>query len=94
MNLRSHLNQNNQTYFAHMKDALCFSSRSFLASTAFLVHAILPFTFENTGSSLINKLDADIALKKAKTAATTVVAAAASAVGSNSNSNNNSNSNS
>lgn len=45
-----------ETYFGHMAFAAWFASRLFAAGGAALVHAVLPFLFETTASSIIREL--------------------------------------
>lgn len=45
-----------ETYFGHMAFAAWFSSRLFMAGGAALIHAILPFAFETTASSIVREL--------------------------------------
>ncbi len=45
-----------ETYFQHLAAAWGFSWRMMLASLACLVHALLPFLFEKTGSRAITLL--------------------------------------
>lgn len=45
-----------ENYFQHMAAAWGFSWRMMLASLACLVHALLPFLFEKTGSKAITLL--------------------------------------
>lgn len=45
-----------ETYLEHLKFAGRFSGALFLAASAALIHAVLPFTFEKTASGMINKL--------------------------------------
>ena len=45
-----------ETYFEHMRFAGAFSGKLFLAGMAALVHAILPFLFEKTASSMISDM--------------------------------------
>lgn len=52
-----HLFQADQTYFEHMKDALGYGVQSLVASGAFFAHAILPWFFQHTGSSLVGSLN-------------------------------------
>jgi hypothetical protein len=51
-----HLQENNQDYLAHARDALMYSCKSFLASVSFFMHAVLPCTFEHTGSALVSEV--------------------------------------
>ena len=51
-----HLEENEQTYFAHFKDAISYSFESFKCSVYFLIHAIWPDTLEKKGSAKISKL--------------------------------------
>jgi hypothetical protein len=54
--LTRHLNENNQTYFEHLRDAWGYSLRSGLAMAFFFVHGLFPFTFEHTGSDLVKEI--------------------------------------
>ncbi|MEQ8355196.1 MAG: DUF6356 family protein [Kiloniellaceae bacterium] len=45
-----------ETYWQHLASAWGFSWRMMLASLACLVHALLPFLFEKTGSRSITQL--------------------------------------
>jgi Family of unknown function (DUF6356) len=60
-----HLEDNNQTYKQHMKDALKYSFASLRASWYFLVHALVPSLYTKEGSSTINELDKQLEQKKA-----------------------------
>jgi len=52
----SHPRTVGETYFGHMRFALWFSSRLFLAGGAALAHALLPFTFQTTASRIVREL--------------------------------------
>lgn len=56
MKFCDHLRVNNQDYLAHAKDALTFSLKSFIASVAFFIHALMPCTFEHTGSHFVSQV--------------------------------------
>ena len=45
-----------ETYFQHLFSALSFSVHMALGCVACLIHALLPFLFEKTGSSKITML--------------------------------------
>ncbi|MDJ0950198.1 MAG: DUF6356 family protein [Alphaproteobacteria bacterium] len=45
-----------ETYGQHMVSASGFAVRMFLGGAACLVHALLPFLFEKTGSTMITRL--------------------------------------
>lgn len=45
-----------ETYFGHMAFAAWFASRLFMAGAAALIHAILPFLFETTASTIVREL--------------------------------------
>jgi Family of unknown function (DUF6356) len=45
-----------ETYFQHMRFAGFFAGSLLSAGAAALVHAVLPFLFEKTASSIINRL--------------------------------------
>ena len=64
--LTRHLVINHQGYFEHMRDSWGFASRTGLATLGFFVHGILPFTFEHTGSEIVNKLNTEIQAKLSK----------------------------
>lgn len=46
----------NETYFEHMGVALSFSAKLLFAGSVCLVHALLPFLFEKTGSRQVENL--------------------------------------
>ena len=43
-----------ETYFEHMRFAGRFAGLLFAAALAALIHAVLPFLFERTASTMIN----------------------------------------
>ncbi len=43
----------NETYFQHLKFALCYSKDLFVASASCFIHAFFPFLFEYTASKKI-----------------------------------------
>jgi len=45
-----------ESYFGHMRFAAWFASRLFAAAAAALVHALLPFLFATTASSIVRQL--------------------------------------
>ncbi|PWL16916.1 hypothetical protein DKP76_15600 [Falsochrobactrum shanghaiense] len=45
-----------ESYFQHMMFAARFSAKLFAAAFAALIHAVLPFLFEKTASSIIREL--------------------------------------
>lgn len=45
-----------ETYIQHLISASSFAGTLFAASLACVIHAILPFAFEHTGSRLIERL--------------------------------------
>ncbi|MGH6761824.1 MAG: DUF6356 family protein [Phyllobacterium sp.] len=45
-----------ETYFEHMAFAAKFSTKLFAAGFAALIHAILPFLFEKTASTIVREL--------------------------------------
>lgn len=54
--LTRHLDQVGETYFEHFGHALGFAATLALAAVVCLLHALLPFLFERTGSTLIRRL--------------------------------------
>jgi len=62
-----HLQENRQGYFDHLSDAWGYAFHSGMASLAFFVHGLLPFTFEHTGSSLNKRVHDDIERKTNET---------------------------
>ncbi len=53
---REHPESVGETYFQHLQVALTFSLRMAIGSVVCLVHAILPFAFERTGSQILDKM--------------------------------------
>ena len=51
-----HLDEVNETYFQHMRNALSFSGHMMVGAAACAVHAIAPFLFETAGSRRIREL--------------------------------------
>ena len=51
-----HPNSVGESYWEHAGAALGFAGSLFLASLVCLVHAVLPFAFEKTGSGMIGRL--------------------------------------
>lgn len=51
-----HLESVGETYFEHFGHALSFAATLAVAAVVCLVHALLPFVFERTGSRLIDRL--------------------------------------
>ena len=45
-----------ETYFEHLFSALAFCGKLSMALCACFIHAILPFTFEKTGSRILTEL--------------------------------------
>lgn len=58
-----HLEENNQNYSNHFKDAIYYSFESFKCSIYFFVHALWPDSLEKKGSSNITKLHEEIKQK-------------------------------
>lgn len=54
--LTRHLESVDETYFQHLGQAMRFAGTLAVAATACFVHALLPFLFERTGSTLIGRL--------------------------------------
>ena len=55
-----HLRETEMTYFQHMVRACTMSTLLFFALLACITHAIFPFLFENTASSIIKNLSKKI----------------------------------
>ena len=53
--INSHLQSVDETYFQHMQHALSFVLAMLLGSLCCLVHAFLPFVFEQKGSQIVNR---------------------------------------
>jgi Family of unknown function (DUF6356) len=47
-----------ESYPEHLMHAACFGTRMVFAGFACLIHALLPFLFERTGSRAISELNA------------------------------------
>jgi hypothetical protein len=54
--INSHLQSVDETYFQHIQHALSFVLDMLLGSLCGLVHAFLPFVFEQKGSQIVNRL--------------------------------------
>ena len=59
-----------ETYWEHLCHALGFALRLFVAASACLVHAILPFLFTSTGSTMINNLYSRMVQDRSRVAVT------------------------
>lgn len=55
-----HLEDINQTYFDHLKDAIYYSFKSFQAGIYFLIHGLYPDIFTKTGSAIIFDVNSQI----------------------------------
>lgn len=53
-----HLRENNVGYFKHLGHAMVLATMSMTAGIVFLIHAVFPFVFTQTGSNLIRKIQA------------------------------------
>ena len=65
-----HPSEVGETYWEHFCHALGFALRLFVAAGACLVHAILPFLFTSTGSTMINNLYSRMVQNRSKGAVT------------------------
>lgn len=70
-----------ETYAQHMAHAGTFGARMVFAGLACLVHAILPFSFINTGSNTVRQLH-DALSTRSQRAVTSRVVSSRKAVGS------------
>ena len=61
-----HLEENNQNYFQHLRDAWSFGYQSFCASMCFFFHGLSPWNFKTAGSDKITILMEQINRKKAR----------------------------
>lgn len=50
-----HLKEQNMTYFQHMRTALSYVVRCQIVSLKLIIHAFLPFIFEDTGWKNLGK---------------------------------------
>ncbi len=66
-----------ETYGEHMTVAATFSAWMLLASMACLVHAVFPFLFVKTGSSIIEKLNDRMVVNRRRHARETAIGEAA-----------------
>ena len=60
----SHLEDNNQTYFEHLKNSLSYSWKSTKASFYFFIHAFIPCIFTSSGSTIIKEVHERVSMKK------------------------------
>lgn len=56
----------NETYFEHLGQASCFGLRMIGGGIACLLHGLLPFMFERTGSKQISMLHERMVANRAK----------------------------
>lgn len=61
--LTRHLRCVDESYFQHCAHALRFAVTLLLAAFCCLIHALLPFLFEKTGSRLVERLHRDMVLQ-------------------------------
>ena len=59
-----------ETYWEHFCHALGFALRLFVAASACFVHAILPFLFTSTGSTMIDNLYSRMVQNRSRVAVT------------------------
>jgi hypothetical protein len=59
-----HPNSVGESYFEHQMFALRFAGRLFMAASAALIHAFLPFAFESTASRSIMQMSEEIAARR------------------------------
>ena len=55
-----------ETYFQHLCHSLSFAATMFAGAFACLVHALLPFLFERTGSGIITRLHDRMVLNRVR----------------------------
>ena len=67
---RQHPRDVGETYWEHFGQAFGFASLLFVAASACLFHAVLPFLFTSTGSAMVTKLHSKMALNRSRVAAT------------------------
>ena len=48
--------EQNMTYFEHLKHACCYSVRALGCSLVFMIHGFVPCLFEKTGSVMVDRL--------------------------------------
>lgn len=51
-----HPEEQNMTYFEHLKHAFSYGIDSLCCSIIFIVHGFIPYLFEKTGSTMIQNL--------------------------------------
>lgn len=55
-----HPEEQNMTYFEHLKHACSYGFRSLQCSIIFIIHGIIPCLFESAGSIMIQKINDDL----------------------------------
>ena len=58
--LTKHLNENNLTYYEHLKRSLSFYNELQVGAIKASVHAFIPFLFETSTTDLVNKLKEEL----------------------------------
>ncbi len=61
-----HLDSVDETYFQHLRHAASFSGWMALGTVLCLVHAVVPFLFERSGSRIIERLHDRMVVNRAK----------------------------
>ena len=54
--LTKHLKEVNESYFAHLKEALVCGILIVIVGVACVIHAFIPFLFEKTATNLLSRL--------------------------------------
>jgi hypothetical protein len=62
--IKQHLEENNMTYYTHLKFAFFHGCVCILAGLCLMIHSLLPCLFQTTGSDLVQSLS--IVFKKRK----------------------------
>lgn len=65
--LTKHLRDIGETYGEHFVAASGFGLRMVMTGMACLIHSILPFVFERTGSEMVRRLHDEMVTKRADT---------------------------
>ena len=55
-----HLNDVGESYFQHLRHAIGFAATMAVGSIVCLIHALCPFLFRKTGSTIISKMYHDM----------------------------------
>lgn len=61
-----HLEEVGESYFEHARVAITFAGKMFYGACVCTIHAVFPFLFERSGSSIVKDLHNEMVLSRLK----------------------------